>query len=161
MACTIVAGYIPGAIGRVTQLHASYYHLNWGFDLYFEAKIAVEFAQFMQFFDPVRDGFWAVVDDEIVGSIAIVGDQSAARRARLRWLIIAPEYQGRGFGKSMLQEAVGFCRESKFNKVYLTTFAGLDAARRLYEQAGFTIVGEQEGSYWGKSAIEQTFELIL
>ncbi|PKN72114.1 MAG: GNAT family N-acetyltransferase [Deltaproteobacteria bacterium HGW-Deltaproteobacteria-10] len=161
MACTIVVGYMPGAIGKVTQLHAGYYHRNWGFGLYFEAKIATELAQFMQSFNPVRDGFWAVVDDQIVGSIAIVGDQSDARRARLRWLIVDPEYQGRGFGKSLLKEAVGFCRESNFNKVYLTTFAGLDVARRLYEQSGFTIIREEEGSYWGKPVLEQTFELIL
>ncbi len=161
MACTIIAGYMPGAIGRVTQLHASYYHRNWGFGLYFEAKIAVELAQFMQSFNPVRDGFWTVVDDEVVGSIAIVGDQSPAQSARLRWLIIAPEYQGRGLGKSLMSETIGFCRKRNYKKVYLKTFAGLDAARYLYEQAGFDIVEEQEGSHWGKPVVEQTFELIL
>jgi hypothetical protein len=37
-----IAGYVPGGIGRVTELHATYYHQEWGFGLFFEAKVATE-----------------------------------------------------------------------------------------------------------------------
>jgi GNAT superfamily N-acetyltransferase len=159
---TIVSGYIPGAVGRVTEMHAGYYHKNWGFGLYFEAKVATELAEFMQSLDPARDGFWAaLVGNKIVGSIAIVGEESAVPGARLRWLIIDPEYQGGGLGKSLIRKAIDFCRKSNFKKVYLTTFAGLDAARHLYEEAGFRLIDEQEGAHWGKAVSEQKFELIL
>jgi len=162
MDCTIASGYIPGAIGRVTQLHACYYHDNWNFGLYFETKVACELAQFLQSFNPACDGFWiAICDGKIIGSIAVVGEKSPPRRARLRWLILDPEFQGRGLGKRLMSGALDFCRKTGFRKVYLTTFAGLDAARHLYEIAGFQLTNEQEGAQWGKTVTEQTFELIL
>jgi len=158
----IAAGYLPGAIGRVAELHAVYYHQMWDFGLYFEAKIATELAQFMQSFNPARDGFWAIVaDDRIMGSIAIVGEETLPPGARLRWYILSPESQGQGWGKLLMREAMDFCRQAKFHRVYLSTFAGLDPARHLYEAAGFQLIDEQEGAHWGKTVLEQTFELIL
>ena len=159
---TILSGYNPGAVGRVTELHARYYHANWDFGLYFETKVAVELAQFMQSFNPARDGFWvALIDKKIIGSITIVGEESSPRSARLRWLILDPEYQGRGLGTRLMREAMDFCRKAEFRRVYLTTFAGLNAACHLYELAGFRLIEEQEGAHWGKTVSEQKFELIL
>lgn len=159
---TIVSGYVPCAVGRVTELHAGYYHDNWDFGLYFETKVATELAQFLQSFNPARDGFWvALIDSRIIGSIAIVGEETSPQSARLRWLILDPEYKGRGLGKRLMRKAIDFCRKADFRRVYLTTFAGLDAARHLYERAGFRLIDEQEGAHWGKTVSEQTFELIL
>ena len=39
----------------------------------------------------------------------------------------------------------------------LGTFAGLDAARALYEKHGFSLVREQEGTSWGIRVREQEF----
>jgi GNAT superfamily N-acetyltransferase len=162
MNCKIIAGYRPGTIGRVTELHAVYYHQHWEFGLYFEAKIATELTQFMQSFNPQCDGFWtAVIADKIIGSVAIVSEKSSPATARLRWLIVDTEYQGRGLGKRLMREAIVFCKKAKLRRIYLTTFAGLDAARYLYEQEGFVLVLEQEDCHWGKTVSEQTFELIL
>jgi len=41
-------GYIPGAIGRIVELHAIYYHKNWGFGQFFEAKVAGEMSEFIE-----------------------------------------------------------------------------------------------------------------
>ena len=38
----VLRGYFPGAIGRIVELHANYYYLNWGFGLLFEARVAKE-----------------------------------------------------------------------------------------------------------------------
>jgi GNAT superfamily N-acetyltransferase len=158
----IAAGYTPGIIGKVTEMHATYYYQHWGFDLYFEAKIATELSAFLQSFNPQRDGFWsAVIDGRIAGAVAIVGAEASTKGARLRWLIVAQEYQGSGIGKSLMRRAIDFCRTAGFPRVYLTTFAGLDAARHLYEQEGFLLIDEQEDCHWGKTVSEQTFELIL
>jgi len=154
--------YIPGALGRITELHARYYHEHWGFDLFFEAKVATEMAGFLERYDPARDGLWvAVTDQRIVGSIAINGQEADTRGARLRWLIVAPEFQGRGWGRRLMHEAMAFCRRARFRRVYLTTFAGLHAARHLYEQEGFRLVEERADNHWGKTVSEQTFELDL
>ena len=42
----ILMGYIPGAIGRIAELHATYYQRYWGFGLFFEAKVAMELSSF-------------------------------------------------------------------------------------------------------------------
>jgi GNAT superfamily N-acetyltransferase len=157
-----ISKYIPGLLGRVTELHASYYHRHWGFDLFFETKVAGELADFLRHFDLTRDGLWAVMmDDHIIGAIAVSGRDAATIGARLRWLIVAQEYQCRGYGKRLIRAAMDFCRQAGFKRVYLTTFAGLDTARHLYEQEGFRVVVEQEDAHWGKTVQEQTFELML
>ena len=157
-----VSEYMPGLLGRITELHAGYYHQHWGFDLFFETKVAVELADFLQHFDVMRDGLWAAVaDDLIIGAIAVSGRDAATIGARLRWLIVAPQYQSRGYGKRLMRAAMDFCRQMRFKRIYLTTFAGLDAARHLYEQEGFSVMVEQEDAHWGKTVLEQTFELML
>lgn len=159
---TSISEYMPGFLGRIAELHARYYHQHWGFDLFFETKVAVELADFLQHFDLMRDGLWtAMADGLIIGAIAVSGRDAATIGARLRWLIVAPQYQSRGYGKRLMRAAMDFCRQTRFKRIYLTTFAGLDAARHLYEQEGFRVKIEQEDAHWGKTVREQTFELML
>ena len=157
-----LSGYIPGAIGRIAELHGIYYSKQWGFDLFFESKVAIELSEFLRRFNEARDGFWvASVEEKIVGSVAVDGVDHDSKGAHLRWFIVVPENQGQGIGKMLLQEAVEFCQKTKFSKVYLWTFSGLDPARHLYEKFGFYLCEEYEGSQWGRTVTEQKFELIL
>ena len=157
-----IGGYRPGALGRVTVLHATYYHEQWGFGLFFEARVAADMAAFLQRFDEARDGFWvAMIDDEIVGSIAIDGIDAATAGAHLRWFILDPDHQGHGLGRKLLTRALDHCRARGFGRVRLSTFAGLDAARHLYESLGFVLTEEAEGTQWGSAVTEQTFVLDL
>ncbi len=48
-----------------------------------------------------------------------------------------------------------------YSRVVLRTFAGLDAARHLYEAAGFTLVEEGEDATWEVPVLEQIFVLPL
>jgi hypothetical protein len=59
-----------------------------------------------------------------------------------------------------MQAALTFCGQCGFQRVYLTTFAGLNTARHLYEKFGFRLCCEQDGSHLtGKAAlVEQVFE---
>jgi GNAT superfamily N-acetyltransferase len=155
-------GYIPGMIGRITEMHGVYYDEYWHMGVGFEARVAEGLAEFLCRYDPSHDGLWIVRDQEqIVGAIAIDGAQASAGGARLRWFILLPAYQGMGLGKRLFTAALDFCRDGGFHKVYLTTFAGLDAARHLYEEAGFRLISEEEGTSWGKAVMEQVFELEL
>lgn len=157
-----LTGYAPGAIGRITELHGIYYHQHWGMGLYFEAKIATELAAFLNRLDPARDGIWlAHIEGQIAGAIVIDGVDAETEGARLRWFIIAPEFQGYGLGNHLLSTALDFCKQTGFRRVYLTTFAGLDAARHLYEKVGFRLCEEQEDNHWGRTVLEQKFALDL
>jgi GNAT superfamily N-acetyltransferase len=159
-----ITGYEPGAIGRITELHGSYYHKNWDMGLYFEARVATHLAEFLSRFNPERDGAWfAKMNGQIVGAIIIDGAEAETEGARLRFFILAPECQGLGVGNRLMEEAVSFCKRVGFKRVYLTTFSGLTAARHLYEKYGFRLYHETDGTeLTGNPALtEQKFELIL
>jgi uncharacterized protein YhfF len=156
----IVPGWLPGAIGAVAALHAAFYGREHGFGVRFEGKVAAECAEFCARFAPARDGLWLLVDGgRILGSIAI--DGSSPGGAHLRWFIVADEVRGRGWGKRLLDGALAFCRRAGHRRVHLSTFAGLDAARALYERAGFRLVDEADGETWGTPVREQRFEMPL
>jgi ribosomal protein S18 acetylase RimI-like enzyme len=157
-----MAGYVPGAIGRVAELHALYYGRHWGFGLFFEAQVAAGLAEFLQRFDPKRDGFWAVSRaGRVQGGLAIDGSKAQTGGAHLRWFILAEELRGQGLGDRLMREAVDFSRRCGHPSIFLWTFQGLDAARHLYEKHGFRLKEEREGQQWGERVLEQCFVLDL
>jgi GNAT superfamily N-acetyltransferase len=157
-AVIIARGYRPGVIGRVTELHAVYYHREWGFGLYFEAKVAAELAAFFGRCDDSRDAFWAaLVDGRLEGAITIDRSEAAAGGAHLRWFIVSDALRGKGAGSRLIETAMDFCRRKGYPEVYLWTFEGLGAARHLYEKHGFVLVEEQPGDGWGMTVKEQRF----
>jgi GNAT superfamily N-acetyltransferase len=162
MSEVITPGYIPGSIGRIVELHGTYYHKNWGFGLFFETKVAKEMSKFLSRFDETRDGFWTVcLNNQVEGAIAIDGLKAVTEGAHLRWFIVSPEVHGQGIGNRLMEEAISFCKKKDYKKVYLWTFEGLHAARHLYEKFGFKLVEQAEGRQWGTKVIEQKFELTL
>ena len=151
-------GYIPGAIGRIVEMHASYYSEYWGFGKFFEAKVATELSEFLGRFDERRDGFWtACVHNRVEGSISIDGIKADAEGAHLRWYIVSDNFHGQGIGGRLLSIAMDFCRKHHYQKVFLWTFEGLDPARHLYEKNGFKLSHEQQGSQWGTTVTEQKY----
>ena len=157
-----VKGYYPGVVGKITELHAVYYYENWGFDVSFETQVGRELSEFVTRFDSERDGLWvATIKGEFAGAIAIDGLKAFDEGARLRWFIVAPEFQGCGIGKELIMHAADFCKRRRFPKVYLWTFDGLNNARKLYEAVGFHLREENELPQWGQTIKEQKFELSL
>jgi GNAT superfamily N-acetyltransferase len=155
-------GYSPGVVGKITEIHAIYYHEHWGFDDTFETQVGSELSEFISKFDDSNDGLWVATKDGIfAGSVAIDGYNARVEGARLRWFIVAPEFQNAGIGKKLISQAVEFCRMKKYPKVFLWTFEGLDAARRLYEQEKFRLSEAHDVDQWGQHLKEQKFELIL
>ena len=153
----ISEGYIPGCIGRIAQLHASYYFQSSGFGVEFEAKVAKEVAEFFLTYTAGRDGIWLAHGSAIEGSIAIDGTNATEAGAHLRWFMTSDSLRGKGIGKQLLARALDFADHRGYKRVYLWTFAGLGAARHLYESQGFRLQHESPGSRWGKEVREQRF----
>ncbi len=157
-----IGGYTPGAIGKIAELHGTSYSQYWKLGQYFEAKVANELGDLMCRFNPALDGFWtARVNGQFAGGIAIDSKEAETEGARLRFFILDPAYQGRGIGRKLMDEVMAFCRKAGYKRIYLTTFAGLDAARRLYEQAGFKLIWQEADTHWGQELPEQKFEVWL
>ena len=157
----IVEGYLPGAIGRIAEMHGRYYAREWGFGVYFEAKVARECGEFFERMDDAADRVWLALDGgRVVGSLVVdggAGKNSDAGDAHLRWFVLDDGLRGHGLGADLMRRAVAFC-DARGVGCYLTTFAGLDAARALYERHGFRLVQETAAETWGKRVTEQVFE---
>lgn len=137
----IVEGFLPGYLGRITQMHGEYYARVWGSGPAFEAVIARELCDFYDGYTIDRDLLLTThVDDKIVGSIAVNGSEKERPGARLRWYIVDEEYQGRGLGRELLTRALDFCHKQGFKTVYIWTVEGLPESRHLYESIGMNII---------------------
>jgi GNAT superfamily N-acetyltransferase len=157
MSTTITEGYLPGCIGRITQLHAMYYAGSNGFGVAFEAKVAKELGEFCASYTKGRDGLWLAHDTDIQGSIAIDGSNAQDAGAHLRWFVTSDAVRGQGMGQQLLTRALDFAAACAYRRTYLWTFNGLLAARHLYESHGFRLVHESSGAQWGTIVQEQKF----
>ena len=152
-------GWQPGLVGEVIRAHGTYYARDWNFPAYFEAKVAREMGEFLTRLAD-RDALLSAWDGAtFLGSLTIDGTDPALDpgQAHLRWFIMTDAARGRGIGRQLVQAGMDHLRAHDFASCYLTTFAGLDAARRLYEQAGFTLAQEEEAQSWGTTVREQLF----
>lgn len=153
---TIAQGWRPGLLGRATELHARYYATAFGFGPRFEAVVAGGLAEFAPRLADPRNAIWAALNgEEIVGCIAINGEDLAPA-AHLRWFILDASARGGGTGRALLRAAL-VCDAQGFAETRLWTFAGLDAARRLYEGHDFRLAEERRGAQWGETVMEQLF----
>lgn len=154
----IERGYRTGLIARVTELHAHHYAAAAGFGQEFESIVASGLAAFCDRLDHPGNAIWAALeDDTVLGSITIDGEDLGPDIAHLRWFIVADGQRGRGIGRRLLSAAIEFGAARGFPEIHLWTFAGLDAARHLYEAAGFACVEERPGAQWGATVTEQRF----
>lgn len=156
-------GWSPGLIGEVVRAHALYYSREWQFGARFEAKVAREMADFIDRYAADRDRiFCAVRGEALLGSITIDGSDPALApgEAHLRWFIVRDDMRARGTGRGLMNAALSFLDAAGYGKCFLTTFAGLDAARHLYESAGFRLLQEAPSTTWGRRVLEQRFERV-
>ena len=149
----------PGDAGYVAYMHGRYYWNHHGFSIGSEYYFIKYLAEFVH--DPEGSMLWiAESDGQIVGSIAIVRVDD--NTAQLRWFLLDENYQNLGIGSSLIKTALNFCCENKYKDVFLWTFKGLDAARHLYDKAGFVLTEEKSNNEWSKvEIIEQRMELKL
>src|SRR5690242_8885312 len=141
-------GYVPGAIGRLAELHGTYYARVWGSGAAFEMLVARELSDFVEHYDPNCDLLLtAHIDQTMIGGLAMIG-RNAEPGARLRWFIVDPAFHGRGGGKALLDRALQWARERQFGKVYLWTVDDLPESRHLYEKAGFRVTERHPGNHY-------------
>lgn len=149
----------PGDVGYLTYLHGVLYANEYGWDYTFEAYVAGPLADFARSHTD-RERIWIVDNDETVhGSIAIV--EASTGQAQLRWFLLHPTLRGKGIGRHLMEEAVGFCRARGYSMIFLWTTSNLVAAASLYESFGFQITEETTHEMWGATVTEQRYELYL
>jgi len=139
-------------------MHGTWYARECGFGQFFESKVASGVAEFTGRLAHPRNGLWsALAAGRVCGAIAIDAQDLGDGSAHLRWFIMDDSARGQGIGRRLLTEAIRFCDRHDFAEISLWTFRGLDAARRLYEDAGFRLARECPGTQWGAAVMEQRF----
>lgn len=150
----------PGDIGWVVQRHGELYAREYRYDAQFEALVAAIAARFVQRFDARHERCWiANCDGANVGSVFVVRRSSDV--AKLRLLLVDPEARGRGLGARLVGECVRFARHAGYRSMVLWTQSELDAARRVYQRAGFRCVRRQAHRSFGRDLVAETWRLAL
>jgi GNAT superfamily N-acetyltransferase len=150
----------PGDMGWVVQSHGLLYAREYGFDSSFESLVAEIVAKFLASFDASRERCWiAELDGAEVGSVFLVRHTDDV--AKLRLLLVDPAGRGQGLGQRMIAECVSFARQCGYRKLTLWTQSILIAARKIYQDAGFVLVGTEPHRSFGQNLMGETWELTL
>jgi ribosomal protein S18 acetylase RimI-like enzyme len=81
-------------------------------------------------------------DGEQVGSLLLVYE---AGKASVFSLQVLEAHRGKGYGRALMEGAIGHCRSKGLPLLELNTEKGNVAANRLYGSLGFRLVGEKFG----------------
>lgn len=148
----------PGDAGYIAYRHGVLYEREYGLDQVFEKYVLQGLVKYLE--EPARGELWvAECCGKVAGFIGVV--ESSSVSAQLRWFLIEPEYRGCGLGRKLVETLMGYCRQKNYQHIFLWTFKGLDAARHLYEEFGFSLTEEKVNDTWKNHLIEQRFDITL
>ncbi len=147
-----------GDMGWIVHRQGVLYAEEYGYDERFEALVAEIVAKFVQHHDSKRERCWiAERDGAIAGSVFLVSSSKTV--AKLRLLYVEPWARGLGIGGRLVSECVRFARQADYKKMVLWTQSELDAARHIYQKAGFRVVHKERHHSFGKDLVAETWEM--
>lgn len=149
----------PGDYGWVVHRHGALYAQEYGWDETFEALVAEIVAPFARSHDSQREACWIADQDGVVGSVFLV--RSDDETAKLRLLYVEPRVRGSGIGRTLVDTCIGFARKAGYRRLTLWTNDVLVAARRIYQNAGFRLIGSEPHHSFGHDLVGEQWELTL
>jgi GNAT superfamily N-acetyltransferase len=96
-------------------------------------------ARMMHLDDPHFDAVLALKDGE---AVATAGVLAVGEIGRVEEMFVSEKYRRLGFGRTMMSRALEICARSLFKHVLLSCAPDDVAARGLYDQLGFGVVGK-------------------
>ena len=148
----VIRSHRPGDIGWVISSQGKFYADAYGFNENFEALVARIAAEFISNYDPQTEHCWiAEINGKNVGSIMLAREDKTT--AKLRLFYVDEAARGLGLGTRMVDECMAFARHAGYQRIELYTNAVLTGARRIYEKAGFHLIGEDVHTQFGEPQV--------
>lgn len=102
--------------------------------------------------------FWCLFDNDVlIGTVAIRIIDAANKVVELKRMFVLPEYQGKGYGRFLLNHAIDYAGKQQYRKICLDTRKQFSAAQHLYRSSGFL----ETEKYNDNDKAELYFELML
>lgn len=101
------------------------------------------------FYNLFRKTWWVVDRDGDLTGYALAGLNSDNSEAWLLGLAVRPRHQGTGLGRKLMEHAVTAMRMAGVADCFITVRPDNAAAFRLYQEFGFTQVGDEVENYYG------------
>jgi ribosomal-protein-alanine N-acetyltransferase len=136
----------PRDAARLAQLHGESFHRGWG-----EAEFEAMLAERNTLLHRLRIG------RKITGFAV---SRIAADEAEILSIAVAASHRGRGLSRNLLLTHLGHLAGRGVRSVFLEVEENNQPARRLYERAGFTVVGRRE-RYYREANGEQLNALVM
>jgi [ribosomal protein S18]-alanine N-acetyltransferase len=131
---------------RLAQLHAASFHRGWG-----EGEFESMLAEKNTLLHRLRLG------RQTIGfAVSRVG----AEEAEILSIAIDPRFRGKGLSRNLLLTHLGHLAGRGVRAVFLEVEENNDPALRLYERAGFFVVGRRE-RYYRQAGGEQLNALLM
>ena len=118
---------------RLAQLHGASFHRGWG-----EAEFETMLTERNTLVHRLRQG------RKIIGFAV---SRLAADEAEILSIAVAADQRGRGLSRDLLMTHLGHLAGRGVRTIFLEVEENNQPARRLYERAGFAVVGRRERYY--------------
>src|SRR5258705_753273 len=130
-----------------------------------ERYFVIEDADLAIFKDPfaaiVKPGgqiFFALVGDEVLGTCAVIRQDS--RIYELAKMAVSPQARGRGLGSRLIKAAIDFAQAAGAETLMLLSNSRLEPALRLYEKSGFRYVPVSHTHDYSRVDVQMELNLI-
>lgn len=152
--------YHPDDRPWLVERHQTLYTRDEGFDDTFGPLVDSILVAFASEHDATREQGWIAEEDgQRLGSIFCVSQSDTT--AKLRLFLLVPEARGKGLGKRLLAQCMGFARESGYHEMVLWTHESHRAACALYAANGWTLTRSEPVHSFGVDLVEQTWTITL
>lgn len=139
-----IAEATPGDYGFVIELHNRVYH-QMGYADHFIVHVMHTVSDFIEN-QPAGKIWVASVNGTKVGVIGLVHHADGTHQ--IRWFVVDDTYRKLGIGQKLLNRAMQEVKDLGLTEVYLETINELKGARRLYANAGFSMVASSPTTAW-------------
>ncbi|KIC46157.1 GNAT family N-acetyltransferase [Tateyamaria sp. ANG-S1] len=140
----------------LVEQHGSLYAREAGFDDSFGRLVRSILEAFNGDHDPACERGWIAEADGVrLGSIFCVRHDEVT--AKLRLFLLVPEARGRGVGRMLLEQCMGFAREQGYQGMTLWTHESHEAACALYARNGWQMARSRPVHSYGQDLVEQTW----